>query len=109
MAVAADRRQWSWGDDRECPHENDEMLLFPGNTTPYIPRVLGLSAFGGSAVLSATAGTVQSAAVYTYIYIYIYIPIYAIYEGIYIHKYSIHVHVHKHIDIYVYMYVHVYI
>jgi len=57
LEVAAEGRLWPWGDDRDCPRENDELPLFPGNWTHYVPWVLELSAFGGSAVLLATGCT----------------------------------------------------
>ena len=65
MAIAADGRLWSWGEDDKCPHATAEPPPHPRNETPYLPRALELSVFGGSAVVSATAGFFYSAAVTT--------------------------------------------
>ena len=63
VAVAADGRLWSWGDEDACPRANDERPPFCAHETQYIPRALELAIFGESAVLSVTAGQMHSAAV----------------------------------------------
>jgi len=63
LAVAADGRLWSWGSQWQCPDDNDAPLGFVSVQEQNTPRVLALSAFGGSAVLLVAAGLVHGAAV----------------------------------------------
>jgi len=62
-AVATDGRLWSWGDEDACPRANDEQPGFRAHETMHVPRALELASFGGSAVVSVTAGPMHSAAV----------------------------------------------
>ena len=62
LAVASDGRLWSWGDSSLCPQKNDVPADVLPTRTPFVPRALEVSVFGGSRVLFVTAVNLTAAA-----------------------------------------------